>query len=149
MWNLKLKLLDRVFLFGPYSSHFSLLLYYSRSWHRTTLFFDKINLKTIDLQNQHNLHPHDKAYCMFICLIHIKIATREKKKGDRHTCVLQRFSKLYFYYTITKEKCNHLIPLTSLLKAICMFFCVIHIKIGTREKKNRDAYMFSAIDMSC
>ena len=42
----------------------------------------QINLKTIDMQNQHNLHPHDKAYYMFICLIHIKIVTREKKNRD-------------------------------------------------------------------
>ena len=39
------------------------------------------------MQNQHDLHPHDKAYYMFICLIHIKIVTREKKNRDRHTCV--------------------------------------------------------------
>jgi len=68
----------------------------------------QINSKTIDLQNQHNLHPHDEAYYMFICLIHIKIVTREKKNRDRHTCVLKRFGKLYFYYTITTGKPNHL-----------------------------------------
>jgi hypothetical protein len=38
----------------------------------TTLFFEhvQINFKTIDLQiNQHNVHPEDKAICMFFLYI--------------------------------------------------------------------------------
>jgi len=72
------------------------------------------------MQNQHDLHPHDKAYYMFICLIHIKIVAREKKNRDRHMCLTAIQQTLFLLYNNSNNRKNNPItPLLCLLKSPC------------------------------
>ncbi|XP_061961851.1 uncharacterized protein LOC133682505 [Populus nigra] len=58
-----------------------------------------------------DIERHDKAYYMFICLIRIKIVTRERKNRDSRVFYSDSANFIFIIHIL---KCNHLIPLTSL-----------------------------------